>query len=126
MSTSNFPNIAYEKRERPPATDANPTLTSLMSAKSRKDWVDVSIPKHTPYFDSEGRAISHQPIGLNSMLFEAGQTHHVPPEVAQELRTAIANYQESVALQMQKRNKANVPHFTGFEDQEIMEQEQVV
>lgn len=109
--------VRYEKREPKPATEANPTVQSLMNARDRTNWVDVTIPKKTAAFD-----VRFDPISLNRRTFQPGETYKVPPPIAEELRIAIANFEEAVLLQVQKRNKANIPQYTGeFTDAETLQ-----
>lgn len=95
-------NVKYEKRTRPAPTDANPTMTSLMSARDRKDFVSVTIPEETAAFD-----VAFEPIMLNAHSpFLPGKTYSVPPVVAAELRASIKNFEDAIILQMSKKNKA--------------------
>lgn len=117
-----FPNYQYVKRERKKHTAKSPQLSVLMSEKDRKNWVNVTVPKVTPYFDTEGRPIAHQSIEFNSYpAFEPGQTYLVHPIVAEELKTALFNYEDGVAMQLQKRNRANIPQY----NPELVEQVQL-
>lgn len=95
-------NVKYEKRVRPSATDQNPTMTSLMTARDQSDFVTVDIPRETSAFD-----VAYEGIQLNSYpKFEPGKSYSVPPAIATELYTAIHNFEQSIILQMSKRNKA--------------------
>lgn len=95
-------NVKYEKRVRPKGTDQNPTMSMLMSSKDKKDFVKVTIPKETSAFD-----VAFEPIQLNNYPpFMPGHTYPVHPVVAEEIRTAIKNFEDSIILQMSKKNKA--------------------
>lgn len=99
----------FEQREKAVATEKNPTMTALMSARDRSHFVEITIPKETAVFD-----VAFEPIVLNTQSpFLPGQTYSVPPEVAAELRMAIKNFEDSIVLQMSKKNKAGIPQYTG-------------
>ena len=104
-------NVQIEKRERPSTTPTNPTMESLLGSQDRKGWVKVQFPKNTGFFDTEGRAITHQAITLNTRTFEPGQEHTLHPLIARELQESIARSTEATALQFQKRNRANIPTY---------------
>jgi len=110
-------NVKYEKRERPAPTPTNPTLTQLLGARDRSNWVKVTIPMQTTAHE-----IAYQPICLNTQQYEPGQTYTVPPLVAEELNAAVRNYEESIVLQYRKggqHKKAGMPQFDGFGDTEV-------
>ena len=93
-------NVKYEKRERKPSTDRSPTMGSLLGSKEKK--VKVTIPKLTRAFD-----IAYEPIQLNAhSKYEPGKSYMVHPIIAEELNRAIENFEQSIILQMTKRNKA--------------------
>lgn len=107
---------AFEKREKAPTTLQNPTMTALMSARDRSGWVKVTIPKETAVFD-----VAYEPISLNAQSpFMPGETYTVPPEIADEINIAIKNFEDSIILQMSKRNKAA----KGIPTPETMEREE--
>ena len=92
--------VKYEKRQPKPSTDANPTMGALMRIKDNR--VKVTIPKATSAFD-----IAYEPIQLNKYpKFEPGKSYLVHPLIAEELNAAIKNFEDSIVLQMTKRNKA--------------------
>jgi len=93
-------NVKYEKRVRKPSTDTSPTMASLLGSKDKK--VKVTIPKLTRAFD-----VAYEPIQLNAHArYEPGQSYMVHPVIAEELNHAIENFEQSIILQMTKRNKA--------------------
>lgn len=103
-------------KTQPIVSDDAPTMTQLMGEKDKSKWVSVTVPKETAVFD-----IAFEPIQLNTLpAFQPGETYKLPKLIAEELKVAIKNFEDSIIIQMSKKatgKKAGVA--AGVEDGEF-------
>ena len=83
------------KREAPPTTDKSPTLKALMALPESQKTKAVYVPLVTRV-----GSVKFDPIWLNTVKFEPGQTYRLHPMVAAELLRAIDNYEQVPIKQM--------------------------
>lgn len=82
-------------RPRAKGTAQNPTIASLMGAKSKSGWREVRIPKIT-----KAAHVKYDPIKIGSLTLQPGESRKLPPEIAEEFEAAIARFEQVPMQQM--------------------------
>ena len=101
-----------------PSTANSPTMKALLSNSDHSKWVKVRVPLITK------TKIQYQDIRLNRHVYKPGKVYTVPPEIANELRMAIENYEDSITQQMTGKTLRSPSVIAELDAQASFEQEQ--
>ena len=107
------------RKPAPPTTpDKNPTLSDLMSQPGPRVKVRFGLV-------TKATQVRHDPITLNTVVFQPGQVYELHPIVAEELQRSIALSEMSPIKQMTGNTNTGPAILKDLAEQARFEREQI-